>query len=363
MLAGIAKEVQEEWNLVRLCHPERSEGSAACRNIQIPRFARDGNSKRAVNLQASQSTRNSVGVLDTTGVLLRDLIDYAGLFPPATLAMATTVSNYQTYSQSEWNWILGRLIVPASRLSEFEAAFAALPTPTHGIGFANWKLSLLLGSDPSADVARIREFNTRMSSSSSARTATVDAVEVKVATPDEIARLSGIIPAELAVYFEIPLSGCGECISAISQCRRRAKIRTGGETADKFPTPESVVEFIRQCAAANVPFKATAGLHHPLRSVHRFTYQSDSPSGMMHGFLNVFLAAAFLRAGMAAKLAVQLLEERSAQAFRFDADGVAWRDHRLSREEIATARQGFAVSFGSCSFTEPIDDLRSLHLL
>jgi hypothetical protein len=112
-----------------------------------------------------------------------------------------------------------------------------------------------------------------------------------------------------------------------------------------------------------VPFKATAGLHHPLRSVHRFTYQADSPSGIMHGFVNVFLAAAFLRAGMETKTAVQLLDEQSADAFHFNAAGVGWRRHQLSQREIAAARRGFAVSFGSCSFTEPIDDLKRLRLL
>jgi hypothetical protein len=83
----------------------------------------------------------------------------------------------------------------------------------------------------------------------------------------------------------------------------------------------------------------------------------------MHGFVNVFLAAAFLRARMETKLAVQLLEERSADAFHFNADGVDWREHRLSQREIAAARRNFAVSFGSCSFTEPINDLKSLRLL
>jgi hypothetical protein len=124
-----------------------------------------------------------------------------------------------------------------------------------------------------------------------------------------------------------------------------------------------MIEFIRLCAAANVPFKATAGLHHPLRSEHRFTYQPDSPSGTMHGFINLFLAAAFLRAGMESELAVQLLREQTAQAFHFDADEISWREHRLSQQEIAAARQSFSVSFGSCSFSEPVDDLRSLHLL
>jgi hypothetical protein len=310
-------------------------------------------------LEISQAVRNSTDAADATTVLLRDLIDYAGLFPPASLAMVPSVANYDEYLRSEWSWILGRFIVPVARLREFEEAFAGLPTPTPG--FPSWRLSVLLGSDPVDDVTRIREFNQRVTNSG--RRAIVEAVEVKVANAGEISRLSGIVPTELATYFEIPLSNCGECITAVAGCGRRAKIRTGGETADKVPAPESVIEFIRLCAASNVPFKATAGLHHPLRSVYRFTYQPESASGIMHGFVNVFLAAAFLRAGMEPALAVQLLEEQSAQAFHFDSDGVGWRNHRISRQEIGAAREGFAISFGSCSFSEPIDDLRSLHLL
>jgi len=316
-----------------------------------------------MSLQTIHTTRNSADAVDAASILLRDLIDYAGLFPPASLAMTPVVANYDAYSQSEWNWILGRFIVPVSRLDEFEEALTRLPTSAPRSGFTNWRLSVLLGSDAVADVARIREFNARMMNSSSSRRAVVEALEVKVASADEIMRLSAIVAAEFATYFEVPLDSSAECIAAVARCGRRGKIRTGGETADKFPPPESVIEFIRLCAAANVPFKATAGLHHPLRSVHRFTYQPGSPSGMMHGFINVFLAAAFLQQGMDRKLAAELLEEQSASAFQFDVDGVSWRQHRLSRNEIAAARQSFAISFGSCSFTEPIDDLRSLHLL
>jgi hypothetical protein len=83
----------------------------------------------------------------------------------------------------------------------------------------------------------------------------------------------------------------------------------------------------------------------------------------MHGFINVFLTAAFLMAGMPADLAVQLLQEQSERAFRFDSSEITWREHRLTRDQIAATRRGFAISFGSCSFTEPIDDLKSLSLL
>jgi hypothetical protein len=307
--------------------------------------------------------RKSADAADAAAILLRDLIDYAGLFPPASLAMTPAVANYDAYLWSEWNWILGRFIVPVARLGEFEQAMVRLPFSAPGAEFTNWRLSVLLGSDPSADVARIREFNARIARSGSGRMAVVESVEVKVASAEEITLLSEIIPAELVTYFEVPLSSCSNCLAAVAGCGRRAKIRTGGETADKFPVPANVIEFIRRCAAANVPFKATAGLHHPLRSIHRFTYQPESASGIMHGFVNLFLAAAFSRAGMESDLAVQLLEEQSAEAFQFDLNGVGWRQCRLSRDEIAAARRSFAVSFGSCSFTEPIDDLRSLHLL
>jgi hypothetical protein len=316
-----------------------------------------------MTLETFKPVPHSAEAADTTSALLRDLIDYAGLFPPASLPMASSVTNYDAYSRSQWNWILGRFIVPVARLGEFEQVFAGLPALTHETQFINWRLSVLLGSDVAADIGSIHAFNARIAAYRSGRSAEVEAVEVKAASPDEIVQLSTMIPAELAAYFEVPLSSCGECIAAISDCGRRAKIRTGGEAADKFPSPESVIEFVRRCAAAKVPFKATAGLHHPVRSVHRFTYQPESPSGIMHGFLNLFLAAAFVRGGMECGPAVQLLNEQSSEALGLDADGIAWRQNRLSRREIIATRRDFAISFGSCSFTEPIDDLRSLHLL
>jgi hypothetical protein len=316
-----------------------------------------------MNLKATETMRRTAGTVDGVAALLGDLIDYAGLFPPASLAMTPAVVNYGTYLQSEYSWILGRFIVPVSRLGEFENAIDQVQAARPETGSV-WELSVLPGADVPADLDRVRKFNDRFAASHFSAKVEIRSVEVKIATVQEIDRLSEIIPEELEAYFEIPLSGNErDCIAAVADRGRRAKIRTGGETADKFPAPESVIEFIRLCAAASVSFKATAGLHHPFRSVHRLTYQPDSPSGIMHGFLNVFLAAAFLRAGMATSLALGLLEEQSVQAFHFDSQGIRWQEHWLKVSEIAAARRTLAVSFGSCSFTEPIDDLRALRLL
>jgi hypothetical protein len=304
--------------------------------------------------------KSQVSFGKTVEVLLSHLIDYAGLFPPAGLGMLPAVTNYDSYLRSEYSWMLGRLIVPAVRLNDFEEALRRSPVADS----KPWGLSALLGADPVADVARIVEFNARTSGSGNGRSAAVESVEVKTESPEDVTRMAGIIPRALTAYFEVSLAMReGECIAAVAECGRRAKIRTGGETADKFPDAARVIEFVKLSADASVPFKATAGLHHPIRSAHRFTYQPDSPSGMMHGFLNVFLAAAFVRAGMETSRAMELLEEQSAAAIQFDSEGVAWREHRLSWQELAAARHGFSISFGSCSFTEPIGDLRSLGLL
>jgi hypothetical protein len=305
-------------------------------------------------------------------VLLSRLIDYAGLFPPAALDMRSAVTNYDSYLRSGYSWMLGRFILPAGRLNEFEEALGQLPlaepwNPTHRKVRNEWGtlgVSALLGAAPEADIARVVGFNARMSNPGNGRTAVVESVEVKVESPADVAWMATIIPRELAAYFETPLAGHeAECIDAIAKCGRRAKVRTGGETADKIPDAARLVEFVRLCANAKVPFKATAGLHHPIRSVHPLTYQPDSPSGFMHGFLNVFLAAAFVKAGMETRLAMELLEEQSAAALQFDSEAVVWREQRLPWPVIAAARQDLAVSFGSCSFTEPVDDLRSLGLL
>jgi hypothetical protein len=302
-------------------------------------------------------------------ILQRDLIDYAGMFPPASLGVAPAVANYDAYSRSEYCWMLGRFIVPVARLGEFEEILGQLPAEKTE---SSWRVSALPGTDLAADLARIREFNDcftdGIASSPSARRVSIDSVEVKVTSAEQIDLLCRLIPGEFETYFEIPWAGrtpseMRDCIAAVGHGGRRAKIRTGGETADKFPAPQRVVEFMQLCAASNVAFKATAGLHHPVRSVHRLTYQADSPSAMMHGFLNVFLAAAFLRAGMDARPATELLDEQSADAFHFDSEGVLWRGRRLGLDDISTARRTFAISFGSCSFTEPVDDLRALRLL
>jgi hypothetical protein len=248
-------------------------------------------------------------------ILLEGLVDYAGLFPPAALSMQDAVRNYARYREDEHSWALGRFVVPAERVREVPRTFP---------------LSVL------ASPANIPERE--------------PVLEVKATSAEDVEQIARQT-AGRTVFVEIADLAL---LAPIREHGLRAKMRTGGITPDAFPTAESIAAFLRACSAAGVAFKATAGLHHPLRCVKPLTYEPHAAVGMMHGFVNVFLAAAMLDD------AERILVEEDAWAFTFDDDGVRWRDRRVTNDELRTMRRTFGISFGSCSFEEPIADLQAL---
>ncbi|HEU5169987.1 MAG TPA: hypothetical protein VFU46_05595, partial [Gemmatimonadales bacterium] len=210
-----------------------------------------------------------------------------------------------------------------------------------------------------AELTIIDGFNARR-----AGHAAVDTIELKAACEAAAAAALGAIDRRLDAFVEIPVAqDPGPLVAALARLGARAKVRTGGVTADAFPSSVELLRFIRRCKEAQVPFKATAGLHHPLRASYPLTYDAGSARATMFGFLNVFLAAAFVAQGMDDVEALAVLEESSRDALRFDDEGVAWRDHRLSEAELRHTRRHLAVAFGSCSFREPIEGLRGFGLL
>jgi hypothetical protein len=293
-------------------------------------------------------------VKSSVRALLTGIVDYAGLFPPAGLSMEAAVKNYAEYHRGDLSWMLGRFIVPAARLDEFAAG--AKEFSANGA----WKLSVLDGGDLVETVRKIEEFNAANSAF-----AECDTVEIKPDGESEIERAAEILPGNLTPYFEIaPGEYLADILPVLFTTRQRAKIRTGGVTPDTIPATADVARFIRTCLAANVPFKATAGLHHPLRCTRPLTYEPDSVEGKMHGFLNVFLAAGFAREGLNSALVQEVLEESGAGAFIFEEDGVRWRkEHFLGTAQMRRLREKHAISFGSCSFTEPAEELRAMGIL
>lgn len=246
--------------------------------------------------------------------LLDTLIDYAGTFPPASLPLDDAIRKYDEYRQGPYAWALGRFIAKAGDIGKVPVDFPLGVIATYD-------------SIPETYV-----------------------VEVKADSAEEIDVIHQQASGQM-IYVETTDI---DMIDLLGHYGLRAKLRTGGVTAGAFPSVEQVATFIRECRQRKVPFKATAGLHHPIRCAKAITDEPDAPVATMHGFVNVFLAAALPGS------ATQILREENARAFGFDDGGIWYRDLRITTDELARVRQHYAVSFGSCSFEEPIRDLEEL---
>ncbi len=294
-------------------------------------------------------------------VLVQGLIDYAGLFPPAALDLTEVVRRYAAYRSGPHGWMLGRLVVPATQFEAFEEALSGETGLTNGQG--GWHVSLTATAPFGATVRRIWDFNGRYGIRGPGAVI-IDAIEVKARTTPEVEEAADAFPAGFELFVEAPaVNAPVGFFEAAARAGARAKIRTGGTAPEQIPSPTAVATAITACHRAGLSFKATAGLHHPLRSERPLTYEPAPPRGLMHGVLNVLLAAAAVSAGWVDEIgASEILAETAADAFRFTDASVAWRGHQLTLTDLRAARRFFR-SFGSCSFDEPIAGLEELALL
>ena len=239
--------------------------------------------------------------MDARRALLGHLIDHAALFPPAEMSMSDALEADRRARASEDAWLLGRFVCPSSRLAE--------------LGDEQRALSLVVDGDDGGGVSDAR----------------VESLELR-----SVARYAG------EVYVELPLDdSLDERLDELVANGLRAKVRCGGES---IPPVEDLARFIRGCRERELVFKATAGLHHAY------------PTGTgEHGFLNLLAAAAFGE------------EEEALSAphgsFELDADSFRWGPRRAGASVLAQARGTLFRSIGSCSFFEPVEELRALGVL
>lgn len=230
---------------------------------------------------------------------LTRLIDHAPLFPPASLDMEGAVAENARARATEQSWMLSRFVCPASRLVELEAAIAPEDAPA---------LSVVL------DGGDWRDTPFR-----------VEAVEMVGVSREEL--------ADVETFCEVPLDAAWrDTLAAVAEAGANAKLRCGGATV---PTEEQVAAFVVAARDAGVTWKATAGLHHPVRSDRE------------HGFLNLLMAAARAEDGA---------DEAAVRAV------LAERDPAALRDAAERPRERF-LSIGSCSFSEPVEDLQALGIL
>lgn len=291
--------------------------------------------------------------MDSARALLSGVVDYAGLFPPAALPMAEAVAEYARAQGSADAWMLGRFVLPAVRLPELAGVRAVLPA---GPG-PEWRLSAIVRDGAAADHGAIAAFN----AGALRHRALVDTIECQPQSLTGIDWLADVFGEAFDVYVEVAAGDeAVRWLERVAARKLKAKVRTGGLTANAFPAPAALVGFIAAAVQLQVPFKATAGLHHAVRGSYRLTYEPDAARATMYGYLNVLLATAALDAGLPASAAEQILCEIDASSLRFSEASVRWGDTELPLSTLHDTRQHHLVSFGSCSFREPVDELHAL---
>jgi hypothetical protein len=275
------------------------------------------------------------------GALLHRLVDDAGVFPPRELPVPRALAEHRAHLDGPYSWLIGRFLVPATRLADLQAELGAddrfrvglvMDTGAAGVGDA---------------VARACED----------RRLFLSAVEIPLspeaeqsAAAHQALKALGRLPAGVSAYVELPrVHGWRDALSLVAARGRGAKLRTGGRVTAAFPTDLELAIFIHACVEEGVPFKCTAGLHHAVRHV-------DKATGFEHhGFLNILLATCHAVLGGSVSSVADVLALR-------DPAEVVGRLTLESEDTLAAARGRF-VAFGSCSFTEPVDDLVRLGLI
>ncbi|MFN2621798.1 MAG: hypothetical protein ABR611_03040 [Chthoniobacterales bacterium] len=302
---------------------------------------------------------------DSLRALLAHAIDYAGLFPPASLALEPALRNYADYIRTPDVWMLGAFILP---VAEFGAAARGL---SQFDGNYRLRISALGPKTDNAEtfqaslVAAMELIAAFRSTSGDA--AVIDQFEMPLpanVSTDTFKMIRRTMDPQLRTFWEAPAETAERAIKLIADNNRAHaggklgfKLRTGGVTANAFPSSAEIAGALMAAGTHQVSIKFTAGLHHPVRSFHR------SVQTKMHGFLNV-LGAGVLghEHDWTEKQFAEMLEDEDASSFSFAEDFFAWRDWKVATERVAAHRES-VTSLGSCSFDEPREDLRALNLL
>ena len=255
---------------------------------------------------------------DFTGArhaLLAGLIDHAALFPPASMPIDAAIEVDRAARATPEAWLLHRFLVPATKLVELPADF----DPPLGV---------------IVDVDELPPLSPQ-----------VEVVEARLER-EPVVRGAGP-----RVFLEVP-PGDDDALDEVAERGAGAKVRCGGAMPEMFPSSAALAHFICGCRDRGLAFKATAGLHHPLRD------------GVAHGFLNLLGATLLAHAdGADARAVADVLAVEDAQAFSVTEEAFGVCGRAYGEDAVTAARQRLFTGYGSCSFSEPVEDLRGLGIL
>ncbi|MFI5144208.1 MAG: hypothetical protein ACHQJ4_01310 [Ignavibacteria bacterium] len=307
------------------------------------------------------------------------LIDYAGTFPPASLDLKTSFTNYLKYQDTPESWMLSRYVIPAKRLSELASIIEREKIiPNKPLNF-----SVLGGKEVAiskffdglvADIEEILKFKTKFGDNIITETYEVLLPLELLVVPDMnklvdfFTKVSvsffDSLDKNVSVFYEAApgkeLEILSKAISYFNMIGNFAgyKIRTGGIEPSSFPPAEKIARSLSVCSENETPMKCTAGLHHPFR------HYDASVGTRMHGFINVFCAGIFaFNLDLNEHELTRMLLEEDPYKFKFSDNKISYEGFEVFEEEIAEAREKYILSFGSCSFEEPVEDLHKLKYL
>src|SRR3984893_957491 len=305
----------------------------------------------------------SLAMAASLRALLNQSIDYAGMFPPCSLPLEPALQNQANYVRSPDAWMLGAFVLP---VEQFEAArqFLSPFDPLHplrvaALGPKTSNADAFVDALYTADAA-IRSFSSNVDLISISHLEMFLPSDVDLTLLDEARSIVG----DLRVFWEAPSDKADQTIALLAEYNSDAdlatfgyKLRTGGVTADAFPTSAQIAGALVTPATHQLPIKFTAGLHHPIRQF------CDEVKTKMHGFLNVLGAAVLaFEHNWDEQQTEAMLDDEDAGSFSFADNEFAWREWKIDNQRIEAHRK-FVTSFGSCSFDEPREDLRALKLL
>jgi hypothetical protein len=320
---------------------------------------------------------------------MQNLIDYAGLFPPAKLSLDRAIREYSEYIQGKDAWMLSRFICPSNQLYAlkplmklFESKYPLILSVLTR-GGETWKEYFTNFKQDLKDIEIfINEFG---------EVGKVEVIETKL--PVEVYRdinesghafLQKLLSEtekfsreKIQYFVEANLnqdwqSSLPKIITSMAEFNWQFqsstknqsgfvfgfKIRSGGVDASAFPSISQLTATIRECIEANIPLKATAGLHHPIR------HYNESIETRIHGFINVFGAALLAVENKLEQKEIQtILGDENSDHFIFEENYFHWGNFKISTASIQQLREALVISFGSCSFDEPREDLRAMGLL
>ena len=296
--------------------------------------------------------------------LLAKSIDYAGMFPPCSLALEPALQNHAEYVHSPEAWMLNAFVLS---IEQFDAAKQLLShfDPAHQL-----RVAALGPKTANADAffEALDEAEVAIRALARYDVDLLSISHLEMFLPHDVDLMllkeARSIVGDLPVFWEAPPDRTQQTTALLAEHNSDEdattfgyKLRTGGVTAGAFPTSAQIASALVTPATHQLPIKFTAGLHHPIRQFR------DEVKTKMHGFLNV-LGATVLAAEHRwdAKQAASMLEDENAASFSFGEDFFAWREWKIDVERLRYRRK-FVASFGSCSFDEPRDDLRALRLL